>query len=125
MDGVGLKSPAPSPSAACSPAALEWAEAGPMDAFRRLYDRVLERYNAASAVPLGSLLRDERPISECLAAVLEEAARHYAADPQAAGCLVLTVPHMVPVPQSPNRVFRDDLRGLDADGVRDLWARHR
>ena len=42
MDGVGLKSPAPSPSAACSPAALEWAEAGPMDAFRRLYDRVLE-----------------------------------------------------------------------------------
>lgn len=54
-----------------------------------LYARVLERYNAASAVPLASLLRDDRPVAECLAAVLEEAARYYAANPQAAGCLVL------------------------------------
>jgi TetR/AcrR family transcriptional repressor for divergent bdcA len=54
-----------------------------------LYARVLERYNVGNAVPLATLLRNDRPVSECLAAVLEEAARHYAADPAAAGCLVL------------------------------------
>ena len=54
-----------------------------------LYARVLERYNEGNAVPLASLLRADRPVSECLAAVLEEAARFYAADPDAAGCLVL------------------------------------
>lgn len=54
-----------------------------------LYARVLTRYNAGSAVPLAALLRDGRPIAESLAAVLEEAARYYAADPNAAGCLVL------------------------------------
>lgn len=53
-----------------------------------LYARVLERYNASSAVPLGDLLRDDCPVSECLTAVLEEAARYYA-NPDAAGCLVL------------------------------------
>ena len=54
-----------------------------------LYARVLERYNARNAVPLASLLRADRPVSECLAAVLEEAARYYAADRDAGGCLVL------------------------------------
>ncbi|RBP07440.1 TetR family transcriptional regulator [Roseiarcus fermentans] len=55
-----------------------------------LYARVLERYAAgADAVPLSDLLRPDRPVAECLAAVLEEAARRYAADPAAAGCLVL------------------------------------
>jgi TetR/AcrR family transcriptional repressor for divergent bdcA len=54
-----------------------------------LYARVLDRYNAGNAVPLADLLRADRPVAECLAAVLEEAARFYAADPTAAGCLVL------------------------------------
>jgi TetR/AcrR family transcriptional repressor for divergent bdcA len=54
-----------------------------------LYARVLERYNGRNAVPLASLLRADRPVAECLGAVLEEAARYYAADPEAAGCLVL------------------------------------
>ncbi len=54
-----------------------------------LYARVLERYNAANAVPLAGLLREDRPVSECLGGVLEEAARYYAVNPEAAGCLVL------------------------------------
>jgi TetR/AcrR family transcriptional repressor for divergent bdcA len=54
-----------------------------------LYARVLERYDSGNAIPLAGLLRADRPVSECLAAVLEEAARYYAADPGAAGCLVL------------------------------------
>jgi TetR/AcrR family transcriptional repressor for divergent bdcA len=54
-----------------------------------LYVRVLDRYNGANAIPLASLLRADRPVAECLAALLEEAARYYAADPVAAGCLVL------------------------------------
>jgi TetR/AcrR family transcriptional repressor for divergent bdcA len=56
---------------------------------RGLYERVLARYNGNNAVPLGSLLRSDRAVAECLAAVLEEAARFYARDPAAAGCLVL------------------------------------
>jgi TetR/AcrR family transcriptional repressor for divergent bdcA len=54
-----------------------------------LYARVLERYNSGSAVPLATLLRHDRPVAECLRAVLEEAARSYAVSPYAAGCLVL------------------------------------
>ena len=54
-----------------------------------LYARVLDRYNGTAAIPLAALLREDRPVEECLAAVLEEAARYYAADPGAAGCLVL------------------------------------
>lgn len=54
-----------------------------------LYARVLERYNAGNAVPLASLLRDDRGVWECLTTILQEAARYYAANPQAAGCLVL------------------------------------
>lgn len=54
-----------------------------------LYARVLDRYADTSAIPLQDLLRPDRPVAECLASVLEEAARRYAADPVAAGCLVL------------------------------------
>lgn len=54
-----------------------------------LYARVLDRYNGGDAIPLASLMRADRPVAEGLAAVLEEAARYYAADPDAAGCLVL------------------------------------
>ena len=54
-----------------------------------LYARVLDRYAGTGAIPFSDLLRSERPVAECLASVLEEAARHYAADPDTSGCLVL------------------------------------
>lgn len=54
-----------------------------------LYARVLDRYSASSGVPLSALLRPDRPVAECLAAMLEAAARLYAADPAHAGCMVL------------------------------------
>jgi len=54
-----------------------------------LYSRVLDRWTDTEAIPLNNILRPDRPVAESLAAVLEEAARHYAADPAAAGCLVL------------------------------------
>lgn len=54
-----------------------------------LYARVLDHYAGTDAIPLRDLLRHDRPVAECLASVLEEAARRYAADPLAAGCLVL------------------------------------
>lgn len=54
-----------------------------------LYDRILVRYAGAGAIPLADLLKPDRPVADCLAAVLEEAARRYAADPNAAGCLVV------------------------------------
>lgn len=54
-----------------------------------LYNRVIERYGSNGAIPLGALLRDDRPVAECLTAVLEEAARLYSADPDATGCMVL------------------------------------
>lgn len=54
-----------------------------------LYARVVGRYDAAGAILLGDVLRPGRPVAEALAALLEVAARNYAADPAAAGCLVL------------------------------------
>lgn len=54
-----------------------------------LYERVLDRYAETSAIPLAELLRTDRPVAESLAAVLEAAARCYAADSAATGCLVL------------------------------------
>lgn len=54
-----------------------------------LYGRVLERYGSGHSLPLPSLLRSDRSVADCLADVLEEAARHYAADPNAPGCLVV------------------------------------
>ncbi len=54
-----------------------------------LYARVLGRYSGAEGVPLETILRPGRPVAEALAAVLEEAARRYAADPEAAGCIAI------------------------------------
>ncbi|UYO94632.1 TetR/AcrR family transcriptional regulator [Pollutimonas sp. M17] len=54
-----------------------------------LYERVIHRYADHGAVPLADLLRPDRPVAECLTAMLEEAARRYAADPAATGCIVL------------------------------------
>jgi TetR/AcrR family transcriptional repressor for divergent bdcA len=54
-----------------------------------LYARVLDRYAAAGAIPLAHVFHTERPLAASLAALLEEAARHYAADPDATGCIVL------------------------------------
>lgn len=54
-----------------------------------LYARTLDRYTCTNGVPLPELLRADRSVAESLAAVLEEAARRYAADPGAPGCLVL------------------------------------
>jgi TetR/AcrR family transcriptional regulator, repressor for divergent bdcA len=54
-----------------------------------LYARILDRYASTEAIPLHELLQPDKPVAACLTAVLEEAARRYAADPAAAGCLVL------------------------------------
>jgi TetR/AcrR family transcriptional repressor for divergent bdcA len=43
-------------------------------------------------VPLDEILKPGRPAAEALAAVLEEAARRYAADPNAAGCFTIEGP---------------------------------
>ncbi|KJF71050.1 TetR/AcrR family transcriptional regulator [Agrobacterium arsenijevicii] len=54
-----------------------------------LFARALDHYASTKAIPLQDILRPDRPVAECLAAVLEDAARRYAADSAAAGCLVL------------------------------------
>jgi TetR/AcrR family transcriptional repressor for divergent bdcA len=54
-----------------------------------LYARTLDRYASTEAIPLHELLHGDKPVAACLTAVLVEAARRYAADPAAAGCLVL------------------------------------
>ena len=54
-----------------------------------LYARVLDRYSRTGGIPLTQILAPDRPVAEALTAVLEEAARRYAADPDAGGCLVL------------------------------------
>jgi TetR/AcrR family transcriptional repressor for divergent bdcA len=54
-----------------------------------LYARVLERYAAVGAIPLADILRPDRPVADNLMALLDAAARHYAADPEAPGCLVV------------------------------------
>ena len=54
-----------------------------------LYRVVLDRYAQNGAISLKALLRHDRPVAECLSAVLDEAASRYAADPEATGCLVL------------------------------------
>ena len=46
-----------------------------------LYARVLCRYSADEGVPLEKILRPGRPVAEALGAVLEDAARRYAAAP--------------------------------------------
>jgi TetR/AcrR family transcriptional repressor for divergent bdcA len=54
-----------------------------------LYARVLDHWANTGAIPLAEILRPDRPVAECLSAMLEAAARSYAAGPDAAGCLVL------------------------------------
>ena len=54
-----------------------------------LYSRILKHWSATGAIPLAEILRSDRPVASALAALLEEAARRYAADPAAPGCLVL------------------------------------
>ena len=54
-----------------------------------LYARTLDRYAETGAIPLQRILRADRPLAESLAELLKEAARAYAANPAAPGCLVL------------------------------------
>ncbi|OZI16897.1 TetR family transcriptional regulator [Bordetella genomosp. 7] len=54
-----------------------------------LYERVIHRYAHHGAIPLTGLLRSDRPVADCITAMLEEAARRYAGDPAATGCIVL------------------------------------
>lgn len=54
-----------------------------------LYARILDRYAQTSAIPLSQILHANRPLADALADLLEQAARCYAADPAATGCLVL------------------------------------
>jgi TetR/AcrR family transcriptional repressor for divergent bdcA len=54
-----------------------------------LYARALGRYATEEGIPLGDVLRPGRPVAEALAAVLDEAAWRYSANPCAAGCLVI------------------------------------
>ena len=58
-----------------------------------LYKRVLDRYVQTEAIPFDDILRPDKPVSECLTDLLEEAARRYAADPHTPGCLVLEGTH--------------------------------
>ena len=54
-----------------------------------LYQRVLDHWTDTEAIPLADILRPDVPVADALAAVLEDAARRYASDPAAGGCLVL------------------------------------
>jgi TetR/AcrR family transcriptional repressor for divergent bdcA len=54
-----------------------------------LYEKILDRYALAGAIPLVQILGADRPLAESLAAVLMVAARYYAADATATGCIVL------------------------------------
>ncbi|MEQ7917668.1 TetR/AcrR family transcriptional regulator [Xanthomonas sp. WHRI 1810A] len=55
----------------------------------QLYSKVLDRYALTGAIPVLQILEADRPLAESLAQVLEYAARFYAADPIATGCMVL------------------------------------
>lgn len=57
-----------------------------------LYARALERYAIDGAIPFSQILRDDRPVAEALAELLEEAAHRYASC-DGAGCLVLEGTH--------------------------------
>lgn len=57
-----------------------------------LYARALERYAIDGAIPFTQILRDERPVAEALAELLEEAARCYA-NGDGRGCLVIEGTH--------------------------------
>ncbi len=54
-----------------------------------LFSRVLNEYAGTEAIPLADILRDDRPVGECLVEVLKEAARRYSQNGGCAGCMVL------------------------------------
>lgn len=54
-----------------------------------LWDRILDHWSQTGAIPIKQILVPDRPVADALAALLEEAARRYAADRTASGCLVL------------------------------------
>ncbi|MBB2962621.1 TetR/AcrR family transcriptional regulator [Methylobacterium sp. R2-1] len=54
-----------------------------------LFARTLRHYTTTAGVPLSDILRPDRPVAEALAVVLADAARRYAADSDAAGCLAI------------------------------------
>ncbi|MCC2963606.1 TetR/AcrR family transcriptional regulator [Massilia sp. IC2-278] len=54
-----------------------------------LYMRVLDRYAVTGAVPLVQILKADRPLAVSLGEILVQAARMYAADATATGCMVL------------------------------------
>jgi TetR/AcrR family transcriptional repressor for divergent bdcA len=54
-----------------------------------LYAQTLGRYTETQGIPLKEILQPGRPVATALAAVLEDAARRYGADPEAAGCLTI------------------------------------
>jgi TetR/AcrR family transcriptional repressor for divergent bdcA len=55
----------------------------------QMYAKVLDRYAVTGAVPLSEILEADRPLADSLAHLLEQAARIYAANPTATGCMVL------------------------------------
>lgn len=73
-----------------------------------LFARVLDYYAGTDAIPFADLLRPDRPVAACLAALLEEAARRYATDPDATGCLVV-----------------EGVRCQDAEARAAAWTYHR
>jgi TetR/AcrR family transcriptional repressor for divergent bdcA len=54
-----------------------------------LYARILDRYADSGAIPLAQIFDVRRPLVASLSEVLLEAARRYAADASATGCIVL------------------------------------
>lgn len=54
-----------------------------------LYVRVLDHWTATEAIPLADIMRPDVPVAAALGEVLVDAARRYAADSTAGGCLVL------------------------------------
>lgn len=86
-----------------------------------LYTRVLERYSQTGAIPFAELLRDDRPVAQCLMDVLNEAARRYVADPTAAGCLVLEGIHCN---DQPAREAASELHSAAEENIRAYIARH-
>ncbi len=59
----------------------------------QLYAKVLDRYFLVGGVPIQQILNAGLPLAESLAQLLEQAARSYAADPLATGCMVLQGTH--------------------------------
>ena len=86
-----------------------------------LFEQVLDRY-ARSSLPVDELLRPGAPVAEAVAALLEAAAHIYAADPRAAGCLVLESARAGGEAESvvAAQLFKDRSR----DQLRDFVATH-